>query len=169
MLNKRVLILCIILAVLASALQAIPYILGTDFAFASILGGFPIYIATRLNCALGIAVYLTVAYISSVMNIGVALFFICTSGIIGLSLGIMKSHFKGIYYAPAPSALMVIAMLFTVNYLFGISIFGYSALKSPIAQAFTLFLPLYIYCLIYLRLAVYADTLFHNYIELNTF
>ncbi len=168
MLNKRVLIFCIILAVLAAALQAVPRILGSAFMFTVILGGFPIYIAARLNWACGVAVYLAAAYISSIMSLGEAIFFICTNGIIGLSLGIMKSHFKSIYFAPAPSALMVILMLFTVNHLFGISIFGYSAFKAPLQQAFTLFPPLYIYCLIYLRLAAYADTMLHKYIELDT-
>ena len=168
MLNKRVLIFCIMLAVLAAALQAIPHILGAAFVFAAILGGFPVYIATRLNWVLGIAVYLTAAYISSIMNIGEALFFICTNGIIGLSLGITKDRFKRVYSAPVPSTLMVIVMLFAVNYLFGISIFGYSVLRAPIPQALTLFPPLYIYCLIYLRLVMYADTLLHKYIELDT-
>ncbi|HYF84202.1 MAG TPA: hypothetical protein VEB00_14375 [Clostridia bacterium] len=167
MLNKRKLVFCIMLAVLAAALQAVPRILGTAFAFAAILGGFPVYIAAGLNWALGIAVYLTAAYITSIINISEALFFVCTNGIIGLSLGILKNRFGSIYFAPAPSALIVISMLFAVNYLFEISIFGYSALKTPIVQAFTLFLPLYIYCLIYLKLAMFADTLLYKYIDLD--
>lgn len=169
MLNKRSLIFCIIFAVLAAALQTAPRILGDAFIFAVILGSFPVYIAAHLNWALGIAVYLTAAYILSVMNISEALFFICTNGIIGLSLGFMRGRLSSIYYAPAPSSLIVIAMLFAVNYIFGISIFSPSSLMSPIAQACTLFLPLYIYCLIYLRLAVYTDNLFRKHIKLDIF
>lgn len=168
MLNKRVIILCIMLAVLAAVLQAVPRVLGSALMFAVILGGFPIYLAARINWACGVAVYLAAAYISSTVNPGEAIFFICTNGIIGLSLGILKDRFKSIYSAPVPSALMVTAMLFAVNHLLGISIFSYSALKAPIPQALALFLPVYIYCLIYLQLAVYADTLLHKYLEPET-
>ncbi len=162
---KRVLVYYVILVVLTSTLQAMPHISGAAFAFAAILGSFPVYIASRLNWVLGFAVYLTAAYISSLMNLGEALLFICTNGIIGLSLGIIKGRIKSIYYVPVPSVMIVILMLFAVNYLLGISIFGYSQLKSPILQGFTLFLPLYIYCFIYLKLAMHTDTLLGKYIE----
>lgn len=153
------------LTVLATALQTVPRIFGSAFAFAAILGGFPVYIAARLNSTLGIIVYLSVSILSATINISEAIFFICTNGIIGLSLGIAKNHFKKIYLVPVPSTLLVIVMLFMVNYLLGISIFGYSAFKAPIPQAFTLFLPLYIYCFIYMKLAMSADNLIYRYID----
>jgi hypothetical protein len=113
-------------------------------------------------------VYLAAAALLASVNIGEALFFTCTNGIIGLSLGIIKNRFKSIYPVPALSALIDIAILFTVNYLLGISIFGHSALKVPFLQALNLFPPMYLYCFLYLKLAISADNLLHKYIELNT-
>ncbi|KUO72629.1 MAG: hypothetical protein APF77_07255 [Clostridia bacterium BRH_c25] len=165
--NRRVLFLCILLAFSAAALQAVPGILGNTFAFTVILGGLPVYIAARLSCTSGIAVFFTASALSAYMDISEALFFICTNGIIGLSLGLAKGRFKNIYTVPFPSALLVVVMLSAVNYLFGIRIFGNSALKSLIPQAITLLPPLYIYCFIYLKLSMFADNLLHRNIELN--
>jgi hypothetical protein len=168
MLNKRVLILCIILAVLAAALQAVPSILGCISVFAAILGGLPVYIAARLHWALGISVYLSTAYISSNLEVSRALFFICTCGIVGIFLGITKDRFRSIYLPPVPTALVAVGMLLIVNYYLRISIFSYSSLKTPGLQALVLFPPTYIYCLIYLKLAVFADTLVHKHFQLDT-
>ncbi|HYF74959.1 MAG TPA: hypothetical protein VD757_00110, partial [Candidatus Nitrosocosmicus sp.] len=168
MINKRLLVLCVILTVLAATLQALPRLLGDAFAFAAVLGGFPIYAAAHLHWAWGIAVYLAAAYLSSIVNMGEAMFFICSNGIIGLSLGISANRLKNTYIRPVPSVLAVIAMLSAVNSLFGINIFGYSPLRTPLQQVLILFLPLYIYCLIFLKLAIFADDLLHRHIELDT-
>ena len=169
MLNKRVLISCLILAVSAAALQTIPRILGPAFVFTGILSGFLVYFAAQLNWFLGFAVYLTASALSASMDMGEAVFFICTNGIIGLSLGIIKDRFKNIYLVPVLSALLVTVMLCIVNYLFGINSFGYSAPKALIPQALTLFLPLYIYCFICLKLAMSAYNLLHKYINFHIY
>lgn len=167
MFNKRRLSLCAALTILAAALQAVPFLLGDAFAFAAILGGFPVYTAARLSRISGIVVYLTAACLTSIMGIGEALFFICFNGIIGLSLGIMKGRFKSVYLQPVPSALIVILMLSALNSFFDISVFGYSSSINPFRQALMLFAPLYIYCLIYLKLAASSDNLLHKYVDLN--
>jgi hypothetical protein len=100
-------------------------------------------------------------------GIGEVLFFICTNGFIGLSLGILQYRFRSNYTIPAFSALIVSIMLFIVNYFFKISIFWDSTFKTPVIQAFALFSFLYIYCLIYLRLAIFANKLLRKNIEFN--
>jgi hypothetical protein len=165
--NKRILFFCTVLALLAAALQAVPLIFGAAFAFASLLNGFPIYLAARLSYIPGILVYLSAAALLAFLNPFEALFFICTNGIIGLSLGIIKDRFRSIYPVPALSALLDVAILFTVNYRFGISIFSPSAFSTPAGQAAALLFPMYLYCLIYLKLAMSLDKLIHRYIELD--
>lgn len=167
MLSKRVIAFYIILAVLTAALQTSPRILGDAFAFAVILSGLPVYIAARFSCAVGISVYLAATVLSAYMNTGEALFFICINGIIGLSLGILKYRFKSTYAIPALSALIAILILFIINYSFGINIFGNSAFRTPIPQALALFPILYVYCLVYLKLAMFANNLVRRNIELN--
>lgn len=167
MFNKRILLLCIGLALLAASLQTVPIIFGTAFAFTVLLNGIPVYMATRLNYALGILVYILTAALLAFYNSFEALFFICTNGIIGLSLGIIKDCFRSIYPVPALSALLNISILFIVNYRFGISIFSSFLINAPILQVLMLFLPMYIYFLLYLKLAMSLDRLLHKYIELN--
>ncbi|HOM42764.1 MAG TPA: hypothetical protein PLG67_03170 [Bacillota bacterium] len=167
MFNKRILFFCTGLALLAAALQAVPPILGAAFGFAALLNGFPIYLAARLSYILGILVYLSAAALLAFYNPCEALFFICTNGIIGLSLGIIKDRFRSIYPIPALSAILDIAILLIVNYRFGISIFSPSAFSTPVSQAAALMLPMYLYCLIYLKLAMSVDKLLHRYIELD--
>ena len=169
MLNKRILAFCIMLAVLVTVLQAVPRIFEGSFVFAVILGGILVYIAARLNCIFGVAVHLAAIVLSASMNIGEAVFFACTNGIVGLSLGIIKRRFKSIYYARAFSALIVVVMLFAINYLLGIDIFGNTSLKPPMSQALKLFSPLYIYCLIYLKLAIFSENLLHRNINLSSY
>lgn len=169
MLNRRVLFLCVILAASAAILQSAPRILGDAFAFAVLLCGLPVYIAARLNCTLGIIVYLAAAAISAYANISEALFFTCTNGIIGLSLGINKRFFRNWYTAPVTSVILVIFMLSMVNCILGISIFNNTDFKTHIAQMLMIFPPLYIYCLVYLKLSIFADNLLHRNIELGDY
>lgn len=169
MLNRRVTISCIILTLLAAALQSAPGILGDTFSFVVILSGLPVYIAARFNWAYGTAVYLAAAGILVSMNTYEALFFICTNGFIGLSLGILKYHFKRNYTVSAISALITGVILFIINYFFEISIFGYLTFKTPVTQALALFPLLYIYCFIYLEIAIYANNVLRQNIEFNIY
>lgn len=169
MINRRVVLLCILLAFLAVALQTIPSALGGVFAFAAFSSGFPIYIAARLNCILGIVVFSAVSALLAFINISEALFFICVSGIVGLTLGITKGHFKSIYVLPIPADLIAFGMLSAVNHLFGIGIFDNSYHDAFLPQALALVPPLYIYCFIYLRLSMLAENLIRRSIELSSY
>jgi hypothetical protein len=160
MYEKRVFVFCVLLTLSAAVLQAAPRIFGSALAFAVLLNGFPVYIAARLSYARGFAVYLSAAILLGLINTGEAFFFICTNGVIGLSLGIAM--------APAISALLDTAILFIVNYLFGISIFSSPAFNAPILEALLIFPPMYLYCFLYLKLSMPLDSLLHRYIELNT-
>lgn len=160
--NKRVIAACAILTILASAMQTLP-------AAAAVLAGIPIYIAVRLNRMLGAASCLAAAYITSRIGLSELLFFMCTAGVVGLSLGMAKYFFKSRLIPPAITALIVFLTLFSINHYMGISILGYSPLRTPLKQAMLLLPPLYIYCLIYFRLSVFADSLLNRYIELKLY
>lgn len=133
--------------------------------FIVILSGFPIYYTARLHWAFGTTVCLAAAAISASINIGEAVLFLCTNGIIGLSLGILQPFFKKVCLIPVPSAISVILMLLAVNYLFGINIFGDEVPGSPILQGLALFPPIYAYCFTFLKLAVSAGNLLNKYFD----
>ncbi len=169
MFNKRIVILCSVLVTLAAASQAAPKVLGNAFAFAVLLGGIPVYMAVRISFFLGVVVYLTAAFLSSSGNMAEALFFLCTSGIIGLFSGTMKKFFYNPIVISASSALFVILMLSGVECLLGVSLFHDPAPESYIEWAVVLFPPLCLYCLLYLKLCILADNLLHRNIELNIY
>lgn len=149
----------ILLAVLAAVLPAVPAIWESTFAFAVVIGGLPIYIAVRQNRALGFVLYFSVSIFSACMDIGEALFFICISGSIGLTLGIMRDSLRNIYTVPILPVLVVSAMLSAVNYLLGISIFSSVYRWTLIQQCFALIPLLYVFCLVHLKLFILAESL----------
>jgi hypothetical protein len=160
--NKRIMAACAILTILTSAMQTLP-------APAAVLSGIPIYVAVRLNLMLGAASCLTAAYITSRLGLSELLFFMCSAGIVGLSLGMAKEYFKSLLTPPAVTALIVFVTLSFINYYLGIGIFGYSPLRTPMKQAMLLLPPLYIYSLIYFKLSAFADSLLNEYIELKLY
>lgn len=160
--NKRIMAVCAVLTILASAMQTLP-------AAAAILGGIPIYIAVRLNRILGAVSCLTTAYITSRIGLSELLFFMCSAGIVGLCLGMTKGYFSSFLIPPAVTALIVFLMLSCINYYLGIGIFGYSPLRTPLKQAMLMLPPLYLYSLIYFKLSVFADSLLNECIELKLY
>lgn len=156
--NWRVIVSCTILTVLAATLQTVPGIM--------ILGGIPIFIAVRLNLVYGAVSLLATAYITSMIGLSELLFFMCSGGIIGFSLGILKDRFKNTYIPPLVAALIVFLLLDCIHHYLGISIFGHLPHRTPLQQALLLLPPLYVYSLIYFKLAIFADGVLHKYIEL---
>lgn len=169
MFNKRMVLFCIVLIVLAVTLQTVTGILGSAFAFVLIPSGLPVYIAARLNWILGIVIFSIASALSFYIDISNALFFICISGIIGLTLGITKNCFRHIFTIPIPSVLIVFIMLYSVNYFFGISVFGDSDIVTLFPKAFSLISILYLYCFMYLKLFMLAENLLHRSMDLNSY
>ena len=155
--NRKSMIFNILLAAFAVVLAAVPVIWESTFAFAVFLGGLPIYIAVRQNRALGFVIYFSISIFSACINISEALFFICISGSIGLTLGLMKNLFRHIYAVPILSVLAVFTILSAVHYLLGISIFSSVYRWTLIQQAFALIPLLYVFCLIHLKLFIFAE------------
>lgn len=154
----RVIVSCMILTVLAAAIQAAPGIM--------VLGGIPIFIAVRLNLVCGAVSLLAAAYITSRIGLGELLYFMCSGGIIGFSLGILKDRFRNTYIPPIIAALIVFLLLDCIDYYLGINIFGHLPHRTPLQQALLLLPPLYVYSLVYFKLAIFADGVLHKYIEL---
>jgi|GEM_PF-5041766 len=124
-----------------------------------IAGGLPVYLAARLNLLTGILIYLLVSIISALMDIGAALYFICTAGIASLSLGIARSRSRKLRLVPIPSAILVFSMLAVLNYHFGIRILGDNNRWTILMQALVLIPFLYLSCYLYLSLLMLAEKL----------
>lgn len=157
MYKRKPVIFHILLAILAAVLPAVPVIWESTLALAVVFGGLPVYIAVRRNRILGFVIYLSVSTFSAGMNIGEALFFICISGSIGLTLGIMMDSLRNLYAVPILSVLVVSAMLPSADYLLGIGIFSNIYRGTLIHQAFALIPLLYIFCLMHLKLFIIVE------------
>ncbi|MGE5632588.1 MAG: hypothetical protein ACM3TR_16075 [Caulobacteraceae bacterium] len=167
MFNTRILTLSGLLVGLAVIFQLIPGFFSEAFVFITILSGFPIYIITQLNRRLGFAAYIAVSIIVILVSVHEGIFFICTNGIIGFSMGFLRGKLRSKSAVSAWTAAAVVVMLFVLNYLIGINIFDYSILKSPVAQIISLFCFLFLYCVAYLNSAIRIYDTVRKTVHLN--
>ena len=76
---------------LAVIFQLVPVFFSEAFILVTILGAFPIYLTAKLDPKTGVIAYITAAILITFFSSHEGLFFMCTNGIVGLSLGI--SHY----------------------------------------------------------------------------
>lgn len=74
--------------------QIIPVILSELFVFATMVSALPIYIISRINPQTGVIAYSAAAVLIFSVSTHEALFFLCTNGPVGLSLGIFNHYTK---------------------------------------------------------------------------
>jgi len=167
--GKKKAAFCILLAASAAGFQALSG-LGSSLSIpAAAAVGLPVYLAARLNFIPGILIYFSVLILSACMDISSALFFICTTGSVGLALGITRSLSGHTYLVPAPAAFLVFALLAAVNNLFGIRIFESTYRWTILRQAAALIPGLYIFCLIYFGFCMLAEKLILGSLELGSY
>ncbi|HWR61741.1 MAG TPA: hypothetical protein VN580_09035 [Clostridia bacterium] len=169
MVGKRKAAFCILLAASAAGLQALSGLESSLPIPAVVAVGLPVYLAARLNLISGILIYFLVSILAARADISSALFFICTAGSVGLTLGITRGLSRHTYLVPVPAALLVFALLTTVNNFFGICLFESTYSWTILRQAIALIPGLYVFCLVCLRLYMLAEKLLLGSLELDAY
>lgn len=165
--RTRILAISGLLAGTAILLQVMPGMLGQTFIFVTLFSGFPIFIISTMNPALGFAAYCSTGIAAALVSMPCGILFLFTNGIIGLSLGILSKSVESEAAMSAFTAALTAAMLFLLNYVFGICVFDYSIIKHPIAQVISLFCFLFPFCFAYLKAAIYINAYFSKSIYLG--
>ena len=128
--NTKIVVLGAFLICLSVLFQLIPVVFSEAFVLATILSGVPIYIIARLKVKIGVAAYIVAAIIIMLVSVHEGVFFICTNGAIGLSLGICHNHTNKKIIIYSISSVALTAALSVMNFIIGIPIFGF---KLPVA------------------------------------
>lgn len=106
--NKtRIIVLGALLAALAALFQLIPYFFSEMLVLLTIFSGLPIYIISRIKPKVGVLSYIVASAIIIFFTLHEGLFFLCTNGIIGLSLGICN------YYTKRKSIIWIISSFYS--------------------------------------------------------
>jgi len=129
-----------LLAVITAFFQVMPVLFSEVFLFLTIFSAAPIYIVSRINPKAGALSYLVAGMLVMFISTHEGLFFLCTNGIIGVSLGACSyyTNRKTIIFIISSIALTI--TLSIMNYGIGIPIFGSKMTGGMIIQLGILFL-----------------------------
>jgi riboflavin transporter FmnP len=128
--RTKVIVIGALMAALAAVFQSLPVLLTEIFILLTILSAIPIYISSRINPLSGVLSYFVAATLIFMISTHEGLFFLCTNGVVGLSLGLCCY-----YRLKKPVLLLICAAVMTfslsiMNYGIGIPIFG-AAIPGP--------------------------------------
>lgn len=149
MLNTKTVIIGALLAALAVLFQLVPVFFSEIFIFLTIFSAVPIYIAARINPKAGFLSYLVAGNLVMFFSTHEGLFFLCTNGIIGVSLGICGYYEKKKITTWLISSAVLTAALSIMNYGIGIPVFGSNIPGTMIIQLIILLLFSFVYNIFY--------------------
>ena len=137
--KTKTLVIGALLAVIAAFFQVVPVLFSEVVIFITIFSAVPIYIVSRINPKAGILSYLVAGMLIVIISTHEGLFFLCTNGVIGVSLGICRyyTNRKTIIYIISSLALTI--TLSIMNYGIGIPILGTKIPGGMIIQLVILF------------------------------
>lgn len=138
-----------LLAVVAALFQVMPALFSEVFVFLTIFSAVPIYIVSRINPKAGILSYIVAGLIIMMISAHEALFFLCTNGIVGISLGICSYYTNRKIFIFSISSLMLMITLSIMNYGLGIPVFGAKIPGVMVVQLLILLLFSLLYIVIY--------------------
>ncbi|MEW8995565.1 hypothetical protein [Clostridium sp.] len=147
--NTKTIVIGALLAVMAALFQLIPILLSEAFIFLTIFSAVPIYIVSRINPKAGILSYFVASMIIMILSVHEGLFFLCTNGIVGISLGICSFYTKGKAITWAISSLILTITLSIMNYGIGIPVFGSKIPGALVIQIAIIFIVSAIYNIFY--------------------
>jgi hypothetical protein len=149
MVNTKILVIGALFAIMAALFQVFPVIFSEVFVFLTIFSAIPIYIVARISPKAGVLAYLVAAMLIMIISTHEGLFFLCTNGIIGCSLGISSyyTNKKAIIWVCSSIALTM--TLSIINYGIGIPVFGTKIPGVLYIQLVILFLFSVLYNIIY--------------------
>lgn len=128
-----------ILTAAAVFFQIVPAIFSEIFILMTICSTFPIYIAARYNPQMGITALIAAAFLIVLINMHEALFFICTNGMIGVSLGICLHKNKKPIVAVLVTGTALTVTLSFISFVVGIPMFGVLVPEMLVLQVGFLF------------------------------
>lgn len=136
-------------ATIAALFQLTPVLFSEFFIILTIFSAIPIYIIARINPKIGILSYFVAAMIVMTLSVHEALFFLCTNGIVGLSLGICNNYIKKKSIIWFSSSLILSIALSIMNYGIGIPVFGGKIPGMIIIQIGIIFIISILYTIFY--------------------
>lgn len=144
-LNTKTIVIGSLLAAIAAIFQLIPVFLTEGLVFLTILSAIPIYLISIINPKIGFLSYLITGTLVIIFSIHEGLFFLCTNGVVGMSLGICSHYTKKKLIIWVISSIALTISLNIMNYGIGIPVFGF---KIPVGMPIQIVI-LFVFSLIY--------------------
>lgn len=138
-------------AALSALFQLIPFFFSEVLVLLTIFSALPIYIISRINPKTGILAYFVAGSLVMLLSVHEGLLFLCTNGMIGLSLGICCYFMKRRITICVISSILLTVALYIINYGIGIPVFGGDLPGELIVQLAILLSFSIIYNMIYLH------------------
>ncbi|HWT74425.1 MAG TPA: hypothetical protein VN258_06865 [Mobilitalea sp.] len=151
--RTRMMIIAALMAAIAAIFQLLPVLLSEFAVLLTIASALPIYCSSRIKPLAGILSYLVAAFLIMLFSTHEGLFFLCSNGMIGLSLGVCR------YYKQKKLNILLISSFCTtlslsiMNYGIGIPVFGTSLPGNLVMQLSIIYTFLLVYNFIYLLMA----------------
>ena len=137
--ETKTIVIGALFAVITALFQVIPVLFSEVFIFLTIFSAVPIFIVSRINPKTGFLSYIVASILVMLISTHEGLFFLCTNGVIGLSLGVCGyyTNRKTIIYII--SSLTLTFALSIMNYGIGIPVLGTKIPGGMIIQLAILF------------------------------
>ena len=160
--NTKTVVIGALFAVIAAIFQLTPIFLSEIFVFFTIFSAIPIYIISRINPKAGLLSYFVASMIIMILSVHEGLFFLCTNGIVGISLGICSYYTRNKAITLSLSSLMLTATLSIINYGIGIPVFGRKIPGALVIQIAIIFAFSAIYNIFYYYFSSYVFNLLNK-------
>ncbi|MEQ8199225.1 MAG: hypothetical protein ABRQ27_14700, partial [Clostridiaceae bacterium] len=148
--NKtKIIVIGAFLSVIAAVFQLIPALLSEVFVLLTIFSAVPVYIVSRISPKAGVMSYFVTGIIVMIASVHEGLFFLCTNGIVGLSLGVCSYYIKSRAAIWFLSSAALTITLCIMNYGIGIPVFGSVIQGKAAVQLMIIFLFSVIYSIFY--------------------
>lgn len=119
------------------------------FVLLTLFSAVPIYIVSRINPKAGVLSYFVASLLVMLISTHEGIFFLCTNGIVGLSLGTCSYYTKKKILIWFISSLILTITLSFMNYVVGIPIFGAKIPGAMIIELVLIFVFSCVYNTIY--------------------
>lgn len=119
------------------------------FVLLTLFSAVPIYIVSRINPKAGALSYFVASLLVMLISTHEGIFFLCTNGIVGLSLGTCSYYTKKRILIWFISSLILTITLSFMNYVVGIPIFGAKIPGAMIIELVIIFVFSCVYNTIY--------------------
>lgn len=165
--NKRTIVLGVILSLLAAVFQLFPVIFSSKFIFITVFSALPLYIISRIDSKIGLAAYVIAGLLTTIASFNEGITFLLASGPLGYTLGVWSSYFEEKIYTCLVSGVVLTVTFGLMNYIIGIPF-----LLSQIPGGFFIQIPLFflisvIYSYIYLYLSMFIYKIINRYLYLE--